>query len=114
MHELSIAMEILGIVRRESSSHGARVVTKVRLRIGDLSGVETDSLSFCFDAVKGEDILTAEAALEIEKVPVRILCHSCEEEFPSDGHGVTCPSCGGFDTTLLQGEELEIADMEIE
>ena len=87
MHELSIAMEILDIVRRESTSHGARTVTKVRLRIGDISGVETDSLSFCFNAVK---------------------------EFPANGHTVTCPSCEGFETTLLQGEELEIADIEID
>ncbi len=114
MHELSIAMEILDIVRRESTSHGARTVTKVRLRIGDISGVETDSLSFCFNAVKGENLLTADAELEIEKIPVRILCHTCEMEFPANGHTVTCPSCEGFETTLLQGEELEIADIEID
>ena len=114
MHELSIAMEILDIVRRESRSHGARTVLKVRLRIGDLSGVETDSLAFSFDAVKGEDPLTAGAGLDIERIPVRILCHSCEKEFTAGGHMVTCPSCEGFDTTLLQGEELEIADIEID
>ncbi len=114
MHELSIAMEILDIVRKEASSHGATAVSKVRLRIGGLAGVETDSLSFCFEAVKGEGTLTAGAELVIDNVPIRVRCHSCEGEFSGKSHMVTCPSCGSFETTLLSGEELEIADIEID
>jgi hydrogenase nickel incorporation protein HypA/HybF len=114
LHELSIAMEILDIVRKEAASHGATSVSRVRLRIGGLSGVETDSLSFCFEAVKGEGSLTAGAELVIDNVPVRVRCHSCGGEFSDGGYMVTCPSCGSLETTLLSGEELEIADIEID
>lgn len=114
MHELSIAMEVLDIVRKEASVHGASAVTMVRLRIGDLSGVETESLSFSFDAVKSEDLMTSEASLVIERVPVSIRCESCDNVFDTAGLLVTCPSCGGYDTRLLAGEELEIVDFEIE
>jgi hydrogenase nickel incorporation protein HypA/HybF len=107
-------MEVLDIVRKELSAHGAGTITKVRLRVGDLSGVETGSLSFSFDAVKGEDPTTAGAKLEIETVPVRIFCHSCDREYTGNGHMVTCPSCHGYETTLLKGQELEIVDFEIE
>jgi hydrogenase nickel incorporation protein HypA/HybF len=107
-------MEILDIVRREASDHGASSVTKVRLKIGDLAGVEIDSLTFCFDAVKAEQPLTAAAELVIEKIPVRVQCMPCGEEFKAVGHLVTCPNCGGYDTRLLTGEELEIGDFEIE
>ena len=114
MHELSIAIEILDIVGREAAKHGAAVVRRVNLRVGDLSGVETESLSFSFDAVKGDKDLTRESILVIECLPVRIRCNPCAEEFQGSGHRVICPRCQGFDTELLQGEELEIADIEID
>jgi hydrogenase nickel incorporation protein HypA/HybF len=114
LHELSIAMEVLDIVRREVSSHGASIVTKVRLRIGDLSGVEIEPLTFSFDAVKCEQPLTATAELVIEKIPVRVHCITCDDEFQAAGHAITCPACGGYETRLLAGEELEIVDFEVE
>lgn len=114
MHELSIAMEILDIVEKEAEKHGAQAVRQVNLRVGDLSGVETDSLAFSFDAVKGEKQLTRDSTLAIERLPVRIRCSPCGGEFNGSGHMVLCPQCDGFDTELLQGEELEIADIEID
>ena len=98
MHELSIAMEILDIVEKEAKNHGAGNVTDIRLRIGDLSGVETDSLRFCFEAVRDEKELTRGAALTIVRVPVRIRCRPCEGEFGGKDHLLRCPSCGGFET----------------
>ena len=107
-------MEVLDIVRREATTHNASTVTKVRLRIGDLAGVETESLTFCFDAVKTEKPLTAPALLVIEKIPVKVHCIPCDDEFQSAGHAISCPACGGYETRLLAGEELEIADIEID
>jgi hydrogenase nickel incorporation protein HypA/HybF len=114
LHELSIAMEVIDIVRKEAATHGASSVTKVCLLIGDLSGVETDSLAFCFDAVKNEHSLTSGAELVIEKVPVRVRCEKCDDEFRASGQLVTCPSCGGYDTKLVAGTELEVKDLEVE
>ncbi len=114
MHELSIAIEILDIVQKEATKHGAAVVRRVNLRVGDLSGVETESLAFSFDAVKGEKELTRDAVLSMERIPVKIRCTPCDEVFKGAGHTVICPQCEGFDTQLLQGEELEIEDIEID
>ncbi|GBE15800.1 MAG TPA: hydrogenase maturation nickel metallochaperone HypA [Proteobacteria bacterium] len=114
MHELSIAMEILDIVEREAQNHGAGQVTDIRLRIGDLSGVETDSLRFCFEAVRGEKMVTRHAELTIVRVPVRIRCGPCDDEFEGEGRLLRCPSCGGLDTELLEGDELNIIDFEVE
>ena len=114
MHELSIAMEILEIVEGEAVKHGATVVRQVNLRVGDLSGVETESLAFSFDAVKGEKDLTRGAVLAIERLPVKIRCTPCNEVFAGTGHMVICPRCEGFETELLQGEELEIGEIEID
>jgi hydrogenase nickel incorporation protein HypA/HybF len=107
-------MEILDIVEKEAAKNGATVVRQVNLKVGALSGVETESLAFSFDAVKGEKDLTRDAVLAIEQLPVKIHCTPCDGVFKGVGHMVLCPQCEGFDTQLLQGEELEIADIEID
>ena len=114
MHELSIAIEILEIVEKEAIKHGAQVVRNVRLKVGDLSGVETESLTFSFDAIKAEKPLTSQTELLIERIPVRINCKPCGADFEGNGFLVSCPKCAGFNTQLLAGEELEIEDIEID
>jgi len=114
MHELSIAMEILDIVEKEAMDHGADRVNSVHLRIGDLAGVEIDSLTFCFETIRGEKDLTRDARLIIDRIPVRIQCRPCDSEFAGDGFMVRCPSCEGLDTELLQGDELAVAEIEVD
>lgn len=68
MHELGIASSILDAVRAESARYpGARVRT-VGVRIGEYSGVDTESLRFCFDALVKQDELEP-LALDIEYCP---------------------------------------------
>ena len=50
MHELSIADAILDAVRVEAEKRPGAHVTKVGVRIGALSGVEPEALSFGFSA----------------------------------------------------------------
>ncbi len=114
MHELSIAMEILDIVAKAASEHGSDRVKSVRLRVGDLSGVEVNSLTFSFDAIKGERELTGDAELIVEKVPLKVHCRSCARDFAGEGQYLTCPACEGFDTEMLCGDELSVVDIEVE
>ena len=51
MHELGIAESILTAARHEMALHQARSVSKIGLRIGPLSGVQRESLEFCFGAI---------------------------------------------------------------
>ncbi len=115
MHELSVALEVLDIAEREARKAGARGVREIRLRVGDLAGVETGSLLFSFDAVKGEKELTREANLTVVRVPVKVRCTPCDDTFTAEGRAplVTCPRCGGFETHLLEGRELSILDLEV-
>lgn len=114
MHELSIAMEIMDIVEKEAVENGARRINEVRLRIGDLSGVQIDSLIFSFETIRSEKELTRDAILDIERVPVKIRCRPCQSEFSGDGFLVRCPSCDGLDTEFLQGDELSVVEIEVD
>jgi hydrogenase nickel incorporation protein HypA/HybF len=113
MHELSIANSILDTVRAEAEKRpGARVV-KVGVRIGELSGVNPDALSFGFEVlVRGTDL--EPLALEIESMPRRQRCPVCEQQFAVKDSSLVCPKCGELETIWVGGDELELAYLELE
>ena len=113
MHELAIAQNIVSAVERELEKHGGGRVARVRLRIGEISGVEVESLSFCYEATVQRTPLHG-SRLEIERVPLRYGCRRCGRSFQPEGFTRTCPQCGGEDTFMEQGTELEIVDFEVE
>ena len=54
MHEFAIAAGILDVVRAYVPPADGRRVRSVRVRVGDVAGVATEALDFCFEAVAGE------------------------------------------------------------
>ena len=113
MHELSIANSILDAVRAEAARRpGARLV-KVGVRVGELSGIQPDALSFSFEAlVRGSNL--EPLALEIEDCPRRQRCPECGREFQVHDFDITCPDCGEASTRCISGDELDLIYMEIE
>jgi hydrogenase nickel incorporation protein HypA/HybF len=113
MHELGIAQNIIRLVEEAVRQHGAGRVMRVRLKIGDWSGVEPDSLSFCYEAsVPGTRL--AGSRLEIDRVPLRCRCPACGIEFEPERFSRACTACGETRTELISGTELEIVDFEVE
>jgi len=113
MHELSIANSILEAARAEAARRpGARLV-KVGVRVGELSGVDPDALSFSFAAlVRGSDL--DPLALEIEACPRRQRCSVCGCIFRVVDFNLDCPDCGSFESRCISGDELEMVYLEIE
>jgi hydrogenase nickel incorporation protein HypA/HybF len=113
MHELGIASAVLEAVRSEAALHpGARVV-KFGIRVGALSGVNADALSFCLEALAKDTDLAA-AALTIEEPRRRHRCAGCEETFEVEDYDFACPRCGTFQAECVGGTELEVAWLELE
>lgn len=113
MHELSIAKSVLEAVRAELAQRPGTRLHKVGLRVGELSGVNSDALSFTFEVlVKGTDLESV--GLEIERIPRRQLCCECKNVFAVENYDLTCPNCGGPRTECVGGQELEFAYLELE
>ena len=70
LHEMSIAASVLDAVQAEAALHEGARVTRAGLRIGELSGVEAESLRFCLEVLVTDTEL-ASLAFEIEVVPGR-------------------------------------------
>lgn len=111
MHEMSIAASMLEAVQAESARHGAHVLA-VGVKIGELSGVDSESLLFCFDALV-QDTELAPLALHIERLPWRNRCRRCAQDFEVQEYRTECPECGSIETEVASGKELEFAYMEI-
>jgi len=113
LHELSIAAAILDRVAAEAARHAGARFTKVGVRVGELSGVDPEALSFGFEALTMESPWEG-LALEIEHCPRMQRCRQCQYTFPCSNYETRCPKCGAGDTILVAGEELDIAFMETE
>ncbi len=114
MHELGIVSGVLDTVRNTVRHEHAVRALEVRLRIGDMAQVVSESLDFAWDVLCDEDPITAGCALVVEEVHPRSRCLACGNEFDHDCHHFRCPACGSGDTTLLAGRELDIVSIEIE
>ncbi|HVA49960.1 MAG TPA: hydrogenase maturation nickel metallochaperone HypA [Pirellulales bacterium] len=114
MHELSIAQCLVDAACEAAEREDARRVTRLVARIGVLSGVVKEALRFSFD-LAAEGTACEGAALEIEDVPVSVLCPRCDapRELPDCWHFV-CPACGTPTPDVVTGRELELVSVEIE
>lgn len=113
MHELSIAQDIVDIVRQNLPGKGTQPVRRVKVRIGEMAGVVPDSLEFCFQAITSNTMCEG-AALVIEHVPVVLRCNACGKESALEHLAFYCPFCRSTDVVMISGNELQIVEMEID
>jgi hydrogenase nickel incorporation protein HypA/HybF len=109
MHEMGIAESILQAMRKDCAN--AHVV-RTGVRIGEWSGVNVDSLQFCWDALMKSE--GDQCELEIEFCPRQNRCPECEWVFPVENFQSDCPRCGCTRTAVATGTELELSFFELE
>jgi len=113
MHELSIAQSLMQLVLAEAEKANARKVITVSLKVGELTGVVPDSLSFCFELLS-KSTIAENAKITIEKVPIRGYCSQCKDDFAITHNLYRCTTCGNTQIDLTSGRELQIDHLEIE
>jgi len=84
MHELGIANSILEAVEAEMRPHPGARALRIAVTVGALSGVDRDSLEFCFGALtKGTPFETL--ALDLKEAAadeLQLTCLELEEPTP--------------------------------
>jgi len=112
MHEVSIMEEAVRLAVDTAKAKGAGRVSRLRLRVGTLSGVVPEAMHFAFDVVCRGTIAEG-AKLEIESVPATCWCAGCQAEFECADWLNECPRCHGVSGDLRRGRELEITSVEL-
>lgn len=108
MHELAVMESVVDAIAEQL---GDIKVAIVRLEIGELAGVDLDSLHFCFEVCsRGTELDGAELA--IARVRGRARCRTCGVEGPMPHLGAPC-ACGSFDRELTAGDELRLKNVEV-
>ena len=113
MHELSLAQDMVTTVTRLAAEHHATRVAAVRLKLGDFTHVDPETLTFAFEvACRGTPL--AGCRLDIERLPTRLRCPACGWEGSAGPEEHLCPGCGHLGFTVLQGRELQLDSMDID
>ncbi|BAJ63810.1 hydrogenase maturation nickel metallochaperone HypA [Anaerolinea thermophila] len=113
MHELSVTEHILNLALQYAEKNQATRVTDIYLVIGRLSSFVDDSIQFYWDLIS-QNTLCEGAALHFERVPARLLCLNCEQEFEIHTELAPCPNCFSTRVKVLTGEEFYLDSIAIE
>lgn len=113
MHELAVTESILDIAVKYAQQAEARHVTDLYIVIGRLSSIVDDSVQFYWEMIS-ENTLCAGSKLHFQRVPAKMLCLNCENEYPLDGELTPCPACGSAQVKVLTGDQFFLDSIEIE
>jgi hydrogenase nickel incorporation protein HypA/HybF len=111
MHELSIAVQIIEIVHKHLPADQNLSVKKIRLRIGEFTGIIPESLRTCIDSITDN---TADEGVELEiiEVPARVKCRDCSVVSKVEPPLLICASCHSLKVDLISGRELLVENIE--
>lgn len=112
MHELSIVMSIVDIAEAEIHKSAAQAVESIELEIGQLAGIQLESLEFVWDVAVRNTVLQ-KATRHIRHIPGKARCSDCDTEFEMQQLYDACPNCGQYFSEILQGQELKIKSLTI-
>ena len=111
MHELSIVQALLERVDREAAAHDASRVHRVRVAIGELSGVEVDLLRSAYEVIRHRT-RCENAELEVRRIDARWECGTCRVAI-ARGAPLRCAACGA-PARLASGDEIVLDQIEME
>jgi hydrogenase nickel incorporation protein HypA/HybF len=109
MHEYGIALEIANTAFENA---GGKDISKINLRVGELSGVFTESLTMYLELIFQEKQKIV-PVLSVEKIKAKFKC-SCGTEYAPAKIFDPCPTCNGFSRSILDGKECIIESIEVE
>jgi hydrogenase nickel incorporation protein HypA/HybF len=113
MHEMAIAQSVLDIAFGEMEKRAASRVHKIKITIGEFSGVVKDALEFAFDVLKS-DTPASRAEIEIEVIPLTAECETCGPvECRLNDLNLLCPTCGTI-VTIEGGREMRVEYLDLD
>ena len=112
MHELSVSESSLEIATRHAQAAGAARVTDLYLVIGRLSSIVDDSVQFYWDILT-QNTICAGSTLHFQRVPARMGCLDCSQEYTFENEMTPCPHCGSARAHVISGNEFNLESIEV-
>lgn len=112
MHELSIAQNIIDIIRQHVPETDWERIETIRLKIGSAAGIEPLSLEFSFKAIT-ENTSLKNSRLEIDFIPFSFECNNCGKISTNEEIFSFCNECGSNNIKVISGLELNVSEIVI-
>ena len=112
MHELGVVFHRVDLLEDIGRERNLERIGKVVVELGEVSGVVTDLFADAWLWASDKNDLLRGAELEIHEIEAATLCNACGHTYPTTQHGRICPRCQSPDTVLLQGNEMNIREIE--
>ena len=113
MHELGLVNYVVKQVTKIAEENQVKKICSVTLEFGEVSGIVTSYLYDYWNWYTKKFPLFDGAKLLCETIPAITWCDDCKKTYPTVRYGKTCPHCGSGNTWLLQGNEMNIKQIEV-
>jgi hydrogenase nickel incorporation protein HypA/HybF len=111
MHELSVVQNIFLTIEKVALANNLKKVTKIVLKVGKLRQLVPEFLHFAFTTI-AKNTIAENAVFEIELVPIKMRCNSCQRGFIVEENIYFCDKCGSSDLEMLAGKEIILDNIE--
>jgi len=120
MHEWALAEAVIAAASEVAEKEGLKQVAEVRVKVGELQGLELEILEFAFSQLKTGKFKNVKFKMEIVKAELK--CRACGHQWvfskdevdadvaeaihfvPEVAHAyVKCPRCGSPDFEVVEG-----------
>jgi len=112
MHEFYVTQQIVNIVKEQVEEEKVKKITKVKVVVGELTGIIDESLKFYFDLMV-QDTILSQAELVIINKKASLFCPNCNKTFERNAD-FKCPNCGSLGKLTDEGKEFYVESIEVE
>ncbi len=112
MHELGIVFHVIKTVEDVAKEQELSKVSKVVLEVGEVSTVIPEYLEDCWKWACKRSELMKESELVHETIPAVTYCEDCKQTYETVKYAKICPYCKSENTCLIQGNEVQIKEIE--
>jgi len=113
MHEVSIAERILAVAEESLAAYKVVRVNELLVEVGLLANVMPEALRFAFEAASSRGVCRG-AKLTLLTRPIGARCRLCGEDFATEKAPPVCPVCGGRETEITGGTEINLHSIDFE
>lgn len=113
MHEMAIAQSVLDIAVGEMERHASTGIRKIKVSVGEFSGVVKDALEFALEVLK-TDTPAQNAEIEIETIGMTAECPDCgPAECTVNDLNLLCPHCESA-MQISAGRDMRVDYLDLE
>ena len=112
MHELGIVFHVIKTIEEVAEEQGLTEVSSVTLEVGEVSTVIPEYLEDCWKWACKKHKLMKNSVLKHEIIKGVTYCEDCQKTYETVKYAKICPYCKSENTYLIQGNEVQIKEIE--